>query len=123
MNGLQAGLAILGTLVVLGGVGAGVWAFFTSAGRDAAMNRLRVENEDVIRRLNYVEPRLKDSEAKNALLMELHNPTARLDAISALQVQDGKDNRNLHERTVTLLNAQHTALLEAIEEISEGREQ
>lgn len=83
MNTLQTALAILGGLLVLAATGGGIYAQARAADRDATEKRLRAENQDYTRRLDYVEPRLKTLEEQNELLLQLHNPTVKLDGLSS----------------------------------------
>lgn len=96
-------LSIIGALVALTVLGAGVYVIFTTSAKDAREKRLRDENVDLIRRLDYVEPKLKTAEEQNALLMQLHNPTAQLEQMSA-------ENRQRHVEISRLLKEQSQTL-------------
>lgn len=105
----QAALTIsvvVGTLAVIG-----VIAFLIAVTRTTAqekrIERLQSENEDYIRRLDYVEPRLHTLEQQNSTLMKLHDPT---DQIASAR-QD-------HKEILAILRAQGTVLAELEETIS-----
>lgn len=92
---IQVILGIFG-VTVIGGV---LWVAARSSYSDAQMKRMRGENEDYLRRLNYVEPRLSLVEKQNELLMSLHNPSS---------FQDRTDTSL--SRIQTLLDEQHGVL-------------
>lgn len=108
MNQIQATLAVISGLVVLIVLGASVYVIFTATTKDTRMKRLSEENVDLVRRLDWIEPRFRETEAKNTLLMEIHNPTARLEHMQKTEVQN-------HDETVRLLTEQR-ALLTSIEQ-------
>lgn len=112
MNDLQTFLAIVGSLVLLAGVGGVLYAQARASQRDATETRLRRENEDYLRRLNFVEPKLAKAEEQNALLMTLHNPTAKLEELS------GNDKKILE-----ILAAQGLELRQIHTAVSGGDEQ
>lgn len=103
MSGIQQGLAVVGAIVMLAVVAGGLWAVFRSADRDARIDRLEGERDDYLSRLNFIEPRFKELEQQNKLLLDLHNPS---DQIAALRVQEQTN----HDRTVAILSEQSTTL-------------
>lgn len=114
LNGLGLVMSIIGILSSVIILGAGAYAIFTTTRKDQTEKRLRAWNEDLLRRLDYVEPQLQKAEAKNTLLMELHNPTAKLETMDTNQ-------RVQHEETVRLLGEQRD-ILEKIEGTLKGGE-
>jgi hypothetical protein len=82
MNAASVILSIIGALVVLASVGGGLWAVFRSSAQDSTIKRLRDERDDYLSRLNYIEPRHRAVEQQNELLLAMHNPTEKLDALA-----------------------------------------
>lgn len=115
MNTLQSVLVIIVSLVTLAGVGGALWAIARSSQQDARIKRLQGERDDYLSRLNYIEPRLKAVEQQNEVLLALHNPT---DKIEALKAQEQAN----HDATVDLLQEQ-SRILRSIDKhlISGGR--
>jgi vacuolar-type H+-ATPase subunit I/STV1 len=74
-------LGALGLLTVLAGSAAVVWSKFRADASDLTMTRLRSENEDYLRRLNYLEPRVTALESRNKVLEELHDPAEEIAAL------------------------------------------
>lgn len=108
MTGLEGALAVVGTLVVLAGVAGGLWAVARSSAQDTRIKFLEGERADYLSRLQYIEPKLREAEQQNKVLLDLHNPA---DQIKQLAAQESVN----HEQTVVLLNQQHTTL-KAIEQ-------
>lgn len=106
LSGLQTTLAILGALVALAAVGGGLWAVFRTAAQDATIERLRTDNAEYIKRIEYIEPRWKAADEQNTLLRELHNPSAQLGRLE-----------DKSSRTVELLEDQHELLNEIAAEM------
>lgn len=73
--------SVLGVLLLIGSA----YALVRASNQDARIKRLQDENSDYLSRLNYIEPRLVEAEATNALLKRLQNPTAALESISVKQ--------------------------------------
>lgn len=114
MNTTQTILAIIGGLVTLALVAGGLWGIIQVSGKDAMMKRMQSDNAYLRSQLDFIEPRFKDSEAKNEMLMKLHNPTAKLDEMSALE-------RANHEETVRLLTEQKQDLRQIHEKLEQTR--
>lgn len=103
MSGLQPALAVVVGVIALAAVAGGVWAVFRSSSQDARIDRLQDERDDYLSRLNFIEPRFKEVEQQNRLLLDLHNPA---DQIEALRAQEQTN----HDRTVAILAEQSTTL-------------
>lgn len=103
MNQLQLILGVVLALFALAAIGAGIWASFRSTDQEARIKRLRDERDDLLSRLNYIEPKVKTLEEQNKILLELHNPA---DQISELRAQEA-DN---HLKTYALLEQQYRTL-------------
>lgn len=103
MSQAQGTLAVIGALAALLILGSSVYVIFTATTKDARMKRLSEENTDLVRRLDWIEPRFRETEAKNSLLMEIHNPTARLESME-------RSEKANHEKTVRLLTEQRVLL-------------
>lgn len=114
MNTAQVILAVIGGLVGLAIVAAGLWGIIQVSGKDAMTKRLQSDNTYLRGQLDFIEPRFKDSEAKNEMLMKLHNPTAKLDEMTALE-------RANHEETVRLLTEQKQDLRQIHEKLEQSR--
>lgn len=93
---LPAWTGWLGVLVVASGLAAVVWAKFQSDAKDITERRLRAENEDYLRRLNYLEPHATGLEQRVKVLESLHAPT---EAIEGLR----RDIANHHREVMRLL--------------------
>lgn len=104
LDGLSLTLSIIGGIAAVLVIAGGVYAIFTTSRKDVTEKRLRAENEDLVRRLDWIEPRFKDAEAKNELLTTLHNPTVQLQEMSERE----RDN---HTTTVRLLGEQRDILV------------
>lgn len=78
------------------------------------MKRLTSDNEYLRGQLEFIEPRFRDAEAKNEMLMKLHNPTAKLDQMSATEAAN-------HLEITRLLGEQHQALEEIKTEVAKPR--
>jgi hypothetical protein len=104
LDGVNLVIAIISGAIGLIILTAGTYAIFSSTRKDQTERRLRAWNEDLVRRLDYVEPQLASVEAKNKLLMDLHNPTAKLEQMDSAQ-------RANHEQTVRLLTEQRDILV------------
>lgn len=83
MNNVQAALTILGALVLLAGVGSAIWVYATGGAQDKRIERLQGERDDLLSRLNYIEPRFKSLGEQFATLQTLVDPSARLAEIRA----------------------------------------
>jgi hypothetical protein len=83
VNDLGAAFGVIGVIVTLLVLGAGGWVIVRGSAKDAREKRQAAFIEELTGRLDYVEPRLKKAEEQNAILMTLHNPTAKLDDLSA----------------------------------------
>jgi hypothetical protein len=105
MSSLQTALAVIGGIVTLVIAGGGLWAIFIMSSKDAMAKRLASDNVYLRGQLDFIEPRFRDAEAKNELLTKLHNPTAKLEEMSA-------ERRANHVETVRLLSEQHRTLEE-----------
>jgi hypothetical protein len=113
LNTTATALSVLAGLVVLAGIAGGLWAVARNAAKDKTEERLRAENIDLTRRLDWVEPRLKTAEEQNAMLTELHNPTKQIEAATI----EGREQR---AKIIGLLEAQRQTLV-SIEQQVEGR--
>jgi chromosome segregation ATPase len=113
MSELQAVLGIVVALFLLTVVGGGIWASFRSTDQEARIKRLQGERDDLLSRLNFIEPKLRTVEEQNSVLRELHNPAQQ---IAALREQEAQN----HAKTYELLEAQ-SVTLKQIEESLPGR--
>lgn len=113
MSTLQAVLAIIGALFVLAALGGGLYVAARSSASDVRERRLREENEDLVRRLDWIEPRFKQAEQQNQLLLQLHNPTSQLEALGTQAMAN-------YEATVAILNQQSAVLHEIDEKLHAG---
>jgi hypothetical protein len=100
---LQIVLGVVLGLFLLAGLVGGLWAAFRSADQETRIKRLQSERDDLLSRLNFIEPKLKALEEQNKVLLDLHNPA---DQISALKAQEAAN----HKATFELLTAQHKTL-------------
>lgn len=114
MTTLQAILAVVVALFVLAGLGGGIWASFRSTDQDARIKRLQSERDDLLSRLNFIEPKVKTLEEQNQILLGFHNPAEQ---IAALREQESTN----HQRTYALLTKQHD-VLQQIDAHLQGRE-
>jgi hypothetical protein len=103
LSALQVVFAVVLGLFALTAIGAGVWASFRSTDQDARIKRLQSERDDLLSRINYIEPKLLTLEKQNQVLLDLHNPAEQ---IAALRKQE-KEN---HEKTYALLEEQSRTL-------------
>lgn len=103
MTQVQLVLAIIGALVVLASAAGGVWAVFRSSSQDARIKRLSDENSDLVRRVEFLEPRVRDLTAERDLLRQQLNPAEQIKDLA------GQEQRN-HEATVAVLERIETAL-------------
>lgn len=106
MSGTQTALAIIGALFTLAAIGGGLWAAFRTAAQEATIKRLRDDNAEYVKRIEYIEPRWKSADEQNTLLRDLHNPTAQLGRIE-----------DKTTRTIDLLSQQHALLDEVAQEM------
>lgn len=109
MSQLAVALSVLGGLLALVGLAAGVSAVFRTTAQDKRIERLQSENGDYIRRLDYVEPRLHTLEQQNETLLRLHDPTV-----------DRAATASEHAAILRVLNA-NTRVLAEIESSMNGR--
>lgn len=103
MTTVQIVFGLIIGLFTLAAAGGGVWATFRSTDQEARIKRLQSERDDLLSRLNFIEPKLKALEDQNKVLLGLHNPTEQ---IAALRTQEA-DN---HRKTFDLLTKQHETL-------------
>jgi hypothetical protein len=103
MTGLSQAVTLVAAMIGLALLIGAAWALVRASNRDATLKRAREENTDYVKRLDFLEPRFKELEQQNKLLLEMHNPA---DQISALQMQEQVN----HDRTVQLLTAQAEVL-------------
>lgn len=103
MSDLQLVLAVVLALFALASIGGGIWATFRSADQDVRIKRLQGERDDLLSRLNFIEPKVKSLEEQNKVLLDLHNPA---DQIAALRSQEAEN----HRKTFALLEKQHVVL-------------
>lgn len=75
-------LTIVGAIITLVIVAAGIYAVFKSSAADARIKRLQDERDDYLSRLNYIEPKFVEAQQQNKLLRELHNPTSQLESMA-----------------------------------------
>jgi hypothetical protein len=103
MNQLGGALVAIATLLGLAGLGGATWAVIKASVQDATIKRLRGENDDYLKRLNYIEPKVEALERENKTLHVLHNPADAIDRLNrkvdTLTVQE-QDN---HTETVGVL--------------------
>lgn len=109
MNQVALTVSVIGVVLLLTGVAAGLLAVFRTTAQDKRIERLQSENGDYVRRLDYVEPRLHTLEQQNETLLRLHDPTSDRAATNAE-----------HTKIIALLNAQGDTLKE-LERNMEGR--
>jgi hypothetical protein len=83
MNPVLVIVSIIGALVVIAGFVTAVWVSARAGGQAERIKRLSGDRDDYKSRVEFIEPRLVKIEQENALLQELHNPSARLGAIKA----------------------------------------
>lgn len=91
VNAINPWLAALGALVVLSGAAGVIWANLRSKAVELTVDRLRSENEDYVRRLNYLEPRTEVLERENKTLRALHNPADAIDDLKAQEASNHKE--------------------------------
>lgn len=94
---LSAVAVIFGLL----GSGGALWAVFRASALEASNERLRKENEDYVRRLNYIEPKVEVLERENTTLRSTRDPSEKLEGISAqigTLITHEQDN---HTETIT----------------------
>lgn len=103
LDGINLVLSIIGVTITILVLGGGAYAIFTTTQKDVVERRLRAWNDDLGRRVDYLEPRLQKMEAQNNLLMELHNPTARLEAMDTAAQQRHTEIIDLLRELVDLL--------------------
>lgn len=103
MSDFSAMLAILGALVLLAGAAGGTYAHFKSSEDKEEMARVRAHRDDLLSRLNFIEPRVKLLEQQNEVLMSLHNPAQQITNLAE------QEQRN-HVETVRLLQSTHDIL-------------
>lgn len=109
MNQVAVTVSVIGVVLLLVGVAAGLLAVFKTTAQDKRIERLQSENGDYVRRLDYVEPRLHTLEQQNETLLRLHDPTA-----------DRAATKAEHTQIIGLLNAQSAVLVE-LEQNMQGR--
>lgn len=85
---VNSGLGVLVALVLLAAVAAGVWVVFKGKAVELTVQRLRGENEDYVRRLNYVEPQLEHLKNENGVLRSMVNP--------ATEIHEMREQENAH---------------------------
>jgi coenzyme F420-reducing hydrogenase alpha subunit len=113
LNTGQTILAIVGGIVILVATLGGLYAIFQASAKDAMTKRLQSDNTYLRGQLDFIEPRFREAESKNEMLIQLHNPTARLDSMSEME-------RRNHEETVRLLTEQKQQLDAIHQEVAKG---
>lgn len=108
MNTLAVIASVIGAIVLLAVTAGGVVAILRASEKEKTEERLRAENQDYVRRLEYVEPRLRTLERDNETLLKLHDPTDAADQSS-----------EEHAQIVSILVA-NKQLLEAIDKRLHG---
>jgi hypothetical protein len=103
VSGLQQALAVVGGLVALATLGGGLWAIFRTSAQDSRIKFLESQTADYLSRLNYIEPKLKEAEQQNRILLELHNPAEQIKQLAAQEQTN-------HDQTITLLTEQKQTL-------------
>lgn len=103
MSQLGGVLVAIATILGLAGLGGATWAVIKASAQDATIKRLRGENDDYVKRLNYIEPKVDALERENRTLRDLHNPA---DEIASLKAQEQTN----HEATFGKLNEIATLL-------------
>lgn len=96
LQGFTAVLVAIATILGLAGLGGATWAVIKTSAQEASNRRLRTENEDLIRRVNYLEPRTDVLERENETLRSIRDPS---EAIEALKAQE----QGNHEATLGVL--------------------
>lgn len=81
MNTVGATVAILAGLVVLAGFIVAVLVNARAKGQEETTKRLRDDRDDYKSRVEFIEPRLSKVLEENAMLQQMHDPTAQLTAI------------------------------------------
>jgi hypothetical protein len=114
VNTAQTVLAVIGGVVALLVMAGGAWAILASSAKDAMGKRLQGDNDYLRKQLDFIEPRFRDAEAKNEMLMKLHNPTAKLDQMTILEQAN-------HEETLRLLREQRDILVSIEEKFDEEK--
>lgn len=97
-------LAALGALFGLAVLAGSVWAVLRTSALQASNDRLRNENEDYVRRLNFLEPRVDVLENRNEILENLHNPAESIDKIARQVDRLLTQERSNHDDTMSILN-------------------
>jgi phosphopantetheine adenylyltransferase len=110
VNQVSLALSIVGGVLLLIGVAAALTAVYRTTASDKILARLRGENVDYVRRLEYVEPRLHTLEQQNETLLRLHDPST-----------DRAATKAEHAEIIRILNEQ-TRVLGEIESGMEGRQ-
>lgn len=95
---VSSGLSILVALVVLAGAAAGVWAVLKGKAVELTVQRLRGENEDYVRRLNYLEPLARQQGEELKVLRTMVNPA---DEIHEMRQQENQH----HEEQMRVLRS------------------
>lgn len=106
MNNIGIFIASLGTLILLAGTAGAVWAVIRTSAQEATIKRLRDENEDYLRRLNYLEPRVDVLENRNEILEQLHNPAKAIAEVATQVAQLLALEVKNHESVVKLIHTE-----------------
>lgn len=83
MNTVGAVVTIIGGLVILAGFIVAVFVSARAKGHEETEKRLRNDLNDYKGRVEFIEPRLTKALEENALLQQMHDPSAQLAAIKA----------------------------------------
>lgn len=103
MNDVGIIFASIGTLILLAGIAGSVWAVIRTSAQEATIKRLRDENEDYLRRLNYLEPRVEVLESRNEILEQLHNPAKAIAEVATQVAQLLALEMQNHGETIDLM--------------------
>lgn len=112
MNYVTGAIIVIEFLIMLAGVGYGLFQAFRNSDRDAQLTRVRGDAADYLQKLNYVEPRLRAVEQQNEVLLALHNPTEQLDKLHTNDME-----------ILRVLNAQHDLLEDIDREMYRDKEE
>ncbi len=107
MGPTQAVLAIIGGLIVVAGFTGGLYAYAKAGAQDAIIERLRGERDDLLSRLNFIEPRFAAAEEQNKILKTLTDPSEGLKQIG--------DQVNTKAEQITMILERQSATLADIQ--------
>lgn len=103
MGTLQTILSIAGGIVLLAGAAGVVYAIALSSGQDARIKRLDEENVGYLRRLNYLEPLVKQLQRENEMLHDLHNPADQIRALAEQEQANHTEAMAAFDRLATAI--------------------